>query len=225
MPQTGADGWQLVLEITEPTPGKARVSDAGRTLGGLAAEGQNIESESVRAHLAAILRESHLEQDGIELFRWLPLPLDPVEIHVFAEALAAVTHLRLLHEPTLRSQDVADLTLRRVFADRQIQALQGATLPGRTEKVRVDYLVQAVRPVAFEILRRKGRLLSVMEQWGYRWMDIKKVAPSLMPVMLYDPASQEIDSESRAIGEEVCSLFCAYDQTDRIHGVLEEARR
>ena len=51
------------------------------------------------------------------------------------------------------------------------------------------------------------------------------MSPSLMPVMLFDPDSQEIDPESRAIGEEVCSLFCAYDQTDRIHGVLEEAGR
>ena len=47
--------------------------------------------------------------------------------------------------------------------------------------------------------------------------------PALMPVMLYDPGAQEIDETSRAIGENVCSLFCAYNETERIHAVLEEA--
>lgn len=224
MPQTGADGWQLVIELTEPTPGMVRVSDAGRTLGGLAAQGQNLESGSVSAHTESILRQSHMERAGTELFRWLPLPLDPVEVHVFVEALAAISHLWVLHEPAVRTQDIADLTLRRVFSDRHVVPRQGATLAGRTEKsVRVDYLVESSHPVAFEILRRRGRLLPVMEQWGYRWQDLQKVNPALMPVMLYDPASQEIDEGSRAIGEEVCSLFCAYDETDRIHSVMEKA--
>ena len=92
MPQTGADGWQLVLEITTPTPGMARLSDAGRTLGGLAAHGQNIESDAMEDHVRSILRQSRLEKEGPELFRWLPLPLDPLEVHVFAEALAAQLH-------------------------------------------------------------------------------------------------------------------------------------
>lgn len=226
MPQTGADGWQLVIEVNEPTPGTARLSDGGRTLGGLAALGQNIEADAVASRIAEIVRESRLEQDGWELFRWLPLPLDPVEVHVFAEALAAISHLHVLHDASVRTLDVADRTLRRVFAERQIEALAGASLPGKTEKqVRVDYLVPSARAVAFQILRRRGRLLPVMEQWGYRWQDLRKVTPSLMPVMLFDPANQEIDEASRAIGEEVCSLFCAYDETERIHGVLEEASR
>lgn len=224
MPQTDADGWQLTLEISESTPGQARITDAGRTLGGLMALGQNIETSSVSGHIESILRQSQMDREGLEIFRWMPLPLDPVGLHVFAEALSAVSHLRVLHEPTIRGQDVADRTLRTVFSDREITARAGATLSGRTEKaVRVDYLVESQRPVAFQILRRRGRLLSVMEQWGYRWQDIRKENASLMPVMLYDPAIQEIDEASRAIGEEVCSLFCAYDQTDRIHAVLEEA--
>jgi hypothetical protein len=224
LPQTGADGWQLVIDITAGPPGTLRLSDAGRTLGGLMARGQNIEAETLADHVATILRQSQVERDGVELFRWLKLPLDPPEVHVFVEALAAVSHLWVLHEPTVRPQDVADRTLRRVFSDRQLEARAGAMLDGKTEKrVRVDYLVAARRPVAFEILRRRGRLLPVMEQWGYRWQDLQKISPQLMPVMLYDPASQEVDDASRAIGEDVCSLFCAYDQTERIHAVLTEA--
>ncbi len=224
MPQTDAEGWQVVVEITGGAPGKVRVSDAGRTLGGLEMLGQRTDSEVVDGYIESILRQSHMEREGSELFRWLPLPLDPVEVHIFAEALSAVSQLRVLHEPSLRIQDLADMTLQQVFADRHIEALKGISLPGKTEKrVRVDYVVESTRQVAFQILRRRGRLLPVMEQWGYRWQDLQKVNSSLMPVMLYNPAVQEIDEASRAIGEEVCSLFCAYDETDRIHGVLEAA--
>ncbi len=224
LPQTGADGWQLVVDIIAGPPGTLRLSDGGRTLGGLMALGQKIDADNLSGHIATILRQSQVERDGLELFRWLRLPLDPVEIHVFAEALVGVSHLWVLHEPTVRTPDVADRTLRRVFADRQLVARAGAMLDGKTEKrVRVDYLVEIKRPVAFEILRRRGRLLPVMEQWGYRWSDLRKTSPQLMPVMLYDPATQEVDEASRAIGEDVCSLFCAYDQTERIHAVLATA--
>ncbi len=224
MPQTGADGWQMVIEVVELLPGNVRISDGGRTLSGLAALGQNVEADAVSHHILEIACQSHLEREGGELLRWLPLPLDPEELHVFAEALSAISHLHVLHEPTVRTLDVADQTLRQVFTERGIEAQQGASLSGRTEKhVRVDYLVPLQSQVAFQILRRRGRLLPLMEQWGYRWQDIRKVSPTLMPVMLFDPAKQDIDDASRAIGEEVCSLFCAYDETERIHKVLEEA--
>lgn len=224
LPQTTADGWQLVVELSPGMPGLVRATDAGRTLGGLQARGQNIDAETVSGHIKTILQECQTHRDGLELFRWLPLPLDPVEVHVFAEGLAAISHLWILHEPKIHRLDVADQTLRRVFADRKLEAQAGATLDGKTEKrVRVDYLVQQTRPVAFEVLRRQRNLLPVMEQWGYRWQDLLKVSPSLMPVMLYDPAIQEIDEASRAIGEEVCTLFCAYEETQRIHAVLSSA--
>lgn len=224
LPQTTADGWQILLEITPATPGTLRMSDNGRILSGLIAGGQNIEADNVAEHIARILRQSHVERDGLELFRVLPLPLDAVEVHVFAEGLSSVSHLWVLHEAAVRTQDVADRTLRRVFSDRKIEARAGAMLDGKTEKrVRVDYLVEARRPVAFEILRRRRNLLPAMEQWGYRWQDLCKTTPQLMPVMLFDPDAQEIDAASRAIGEDVCSLFCAYNETDRIHAVLAEA--
>lgn len=224
LPQTGADGWQLVVEIIPGPPGRARLSDAGRTLGDLMARGQNVEADKVDDHIKNILRQCQVERDGLELFRWLSLPIDPVDVQVFAEAMASISHLWVLHEPTVRTQDVADLTLRRVFTDSQVKARPGAMLDGKTEKgVRVDYLTETIRPVAFQILRRRGRTLPVMEQWGYRWQDLCKVRPELMPVMLFDPAAQEIDDASRAIGEDVCKLFCAYNETERIHAVLTEA--
>ena len=63
-----------------------------------------------------------------------------------------------------------------------------------------------------------------MEKWGFRWHELKKSYLGLAPVMLYDRNTQLIDSYSRHIGETECELFCGYDETDRIHQVLESVR-
>lgn len=224
MPLSFPDGWQIIVELRDRTPQGVKVTDRGRTLGWLAQHGQNVETDGLTGNLDRICREYHLQRDGWELFRWLPLPIQGIDLHVFSEGLAAVAFLNYLHKPAGEVPDVADKTLSRVFSERKLDAKRNVALKGKTEReVRVDYLVSLQRPVAFEILRRKGSPISVMEQWGYRWTDLKKVSPSLMPVMLFDPVVQEIDNASRAIGEEVCSLFCAYNETERIHQVLAEA--
>jgi hypothetical protein len=63
-----------------------------------------------------------------------------------------------------------------------------------------------------------------MEKWGFRWHELKKSYPGLAPVMLYDRNTQLIDSYSRHIGETECELFCGYDETDRVHRILESIR-
>ena len=115
--------------------------------------------------------------------------------------------------------------LRRVFTDRKLAALENHPLDGKTERaVRVDYYIPSAHPVAFQVLRRRGRIQVTMEQWGYRWQDLRKTNPALKPVMIYDPAVQNVDDAARAIGEEVCELFCSYDETDKIHQLLESAK-
>lgn len=224
LPQTDAEGWQQVIEITEPTPGVARISDAGRVLSQLANAGQNIDSGSTSRHIAEISRNHHMTREGLELVRLVSLPLNPVDVHVFAEGLSAISHLWVLHEANVRTLDLADQTIQRVFKDHHIEPRKGASLTGSIEKsVRVDYLVESRNRVAVEIIRRKNNLYPLMEQWGFRWMDLKKADDRLLPVMLYDPASVDIDEDSRAIGEGVCRLFSPYDETGRIHQVLEEA--
>jgi len=74
------------------------------------------------------------------------------------------------------------------------------------------------------VLRRRGRIHSTMEQWGYRWQDLRKTNPDLRPAMVYDPEIQDVDEASKAIGEDVCDLFCAYTETDRIHELIESSR-
>ena len=225
LPHTLPDGWQMVVELQPGPPKKLKLTDGGRTLGWLAARGQNVESDAVAGQLREICRQTGMEREGWELFRWLDFPLQGVDMHVFAEGLTSVAHLYYFHEPMPRPFDAADRMLRRVFSDRHITASENHPLDGKTERgVRVDYYVASAQPVAFQVLRRRGRIQTVMEQWGYRWQDLRKTIPLLKPAMVYDPAVQNVDEDARAIGEEVCALFCAYDETDKIHQLLESAK-
>lgn len=225
LPHTLPDGWQMVVELQFALPKKLKLTDGGRTLGWLAARGQNVETDAVAEQVQEICRQANMERDGWELFRWLDIPLQGVEVHVFGEALSNVAHLHYLHEPTPRGADAADRMLQRVFTDRKLTALKNHPLDGKTERgLRVDYYIPSAHPVAFQVLRRRGRIQATMEQWGYRWQDLRKTNPALKPAMIYDPAVQNVDDAARAIGEEVCELFCAYDETDKIHGLLETAK-
>ena len=226
LPHTFPDGWQMVVELQPGPPNKLKLTDTGRTLGWLAARGQNVDTDAVAEQVREICRQTHMERDGWELFRWLELPVQGVDVHVFAEGLVNVAHLHYLYEPVVRPIDVADKTLRRVFSDRNLTAMENHLLDGKTERgVRVDYFIPLFHPVAFQVLHRRGRIQSTMEQWGYRWQDLRKTNNRLKPAMIYDPSVQNIDESARAIGDEVCDLFCAYDETDKIHRLLEMAQK
>ena len=222
LPQTMPDGWQIVVDLESPLPKGIRLSDQGRTLGWLHSQGQNTTTEAIKRQLQQICQQSGLTLDGLELYRWLPDGLSAVDIHVFAEGLVNVAHLYYLHEAKPRALDVPDQSLRRVFTDHHVEAEAGYTLDGRArKKIRLDYYVPSARPTAFQIIRRHGRILSTMEQWGFRWNDLRSQHPELRPAMIYDPHHQDVDADSRAIGEEVCELFCSYEDTDRIHEFLD----
>lgn len=225
LPQTFPDGWQMVVELLPGPPGKAKLSDGGRTLGWLAARGQNVETPTIKERLRGIFAETRILQDGWDLFCWIDLPIQGVDMHVFAEGLGTIAHLYLLHEGKQRTTEAADRTLRQVFQDRELVVREKHRLHGQTERViRVDYFLQTTRPVAIQVLRRQGSIMALMEQWGYRWQDLRKKNLGLVPVMVYDPAVQEVDEASEAIGREVCDLFCPYDETDRIHDLLQAAQ-
>lgn len=223
LPQTYPDGWQIVVDLEDHLPAGLKVTDRGRTLGWLVGQGQNIETDAVQRHLDEICAECGIERDGLELFHWFPKGMEGVDLHVFAEALVAIAHLHYLSDLKPRTLDIPDETLQRVFKDHGVIALPGTTLDGRTrKKVRLDYYIAEESPIAFQIIRRHGRILGTMEQWGWRWNDLRAAHPKLRPAMIYDPHHQEIDADSRAIGEEVCALFCSYEETDRIHEFLGE---
>ena len=221
------DGWQVVVDIEPLTPQALRLTDSGRTLHWLAGSGQNIDTQAFKARLNERMQTFELqrEENGWELFRELPLPLQGVDLHLFGEALVSIAHLHYLHEPALKTQNVATETVERVFRERKIEAHQNHRLRGRVEeRITVDYFVEAHHPVALQVLGRRGAVTSYMEQWGFRWRDLREANPALLPGMIYDPAVQEIDSTATAIGESVCELFCPYYETDRIHALLDRAQ-
>jgi hypothetical protein len=225
MPASFPDGWQMVLEISQKTPKGFRLSDQGRTLGWLAGQGQNVETEAIEAHVKRISGECGMRREGYELVRWLEAPLDATEIQVFTEGLIGISQLHLLHDPRAIEENVAETVVRRVFQDAGMTPERNHRLYITKErKIRVDFYQPSVRPVAVQLLRTKNDVTGKMEQWGFRWRELKKSHEGLMPVMLYDRSTQMIDSYCRHIGEAECELFCGFDETDRIHDVLKKAR-
>lgn len=61
-----------------------------------------------------------------------------------------------------------------------------------------------------------------MEQWAFRWDDLRKKNRRLMAAMVYDPDNQEWDSTALRIGQEVCDVFCRYDETGSLDRAVDE---
>lgn len=225
LPASFPDGWQMVLEISQKTPKGFRLSDQGRTLGWLAGQGQNVETESIEAHISRIGNECGLRKEGCELVRWLEAPFSAEDVQIFTEGLIGISQLHLLHDPRAAEENVAETVVQKVFHDAGMKPERNHKLSITKErKIRVDFYQPTPRPVAVQLLRTKNDVSGKMEQWGFRWHELKKHYQGLMPVMLYDRNTQLIDSYTRHIGETECELFCGYDETDRIHEVLKKAR-
>lgn len=225
VPLSLPDGWQIIVEIDELAPKAARLTDRGRTLQWLAGAGQTVDGPGFGSLLNERLRMFGLSRDAWEIFREVPLPLQGIDLHLFGEALVNIANLSNLHEPVIRTQNVAEQTVERIFADRKLHPQRNHTLSGKVEKkVKVDfYLDDSAHPVAIQVLNRRGSVTSYMEQWGFRWRDLRDATPTLLPAMIYDPATQEIDATAQAIGESVCEIFCPYHETQKLHELLERA--
>lgn len=218
------DGWQVLFDLQPLTPKAVRITDHGRTLQWLASAGQNIEADGLVVMLNERIRTFQLQRDGWELYRELTLPLAGVDLHLFGEALVSIAHLNNLHEPASKPPNVARQTVEKIFKERELKPEQNFKLDGKVERdIRVDYYIPARHPVAMEILGRRGVVTSYMEQWGFRWRDLRDAHPNLLPVMIYDPAVQNVETTALAIGESVCELFCSYEQTERINNLLDRA--
>jgi hypothetical protein len=225
MPASYPDGWQVVLELSQKTPQGIRLSDRGKTLSWLTSNGQNIETEAMKQHLQRLCAEHDLKEEHGVLYRWLDLPLDATDIHVFAEGLVAISRLEILNDHRAAEEDVADRIVQRIFSDANLSPKRKHKLHVTKDRsVSVDYYVEQRRPLALQILRTKSDFSGTMEKWGFRWQGIKANYSGIAPIMLYDRHNQIIDPYSRHIGETECELFCGYDETDRIHETLASLR-
>lgn len=225
MPVSYPDGWQVVVELSQKTPKGFYLSDRGKTLSWLCGHGQNVHTDAVKTHLQRLCAEHFISEENGVLHRWLPSPLDPTDIQVFAEGLVAISRLDILNDHRLAEENIAETTVQRVFHDAGLEPERNHKLNVTKDRtVTVDYYAKLKRPFALQLLKTKTDLPGTMEKWGFRWHELKKSYPGLAPVMLYDRNTQLIDSYSRHIGETECELFCGYDETDRVHRILESIR-
>ncbi len=224
LPLMYPDGWQVQVFIESLSHSRAVITDKGRTLNRLQEQSVNFEAGQTGALLEERLKTFELQRDGFELLREIRLPLDGLDVQLFAESLISIAHLVYRYEPYNSPESPADKTLQQVFKERQCEPRRNVELDGEIEKrIRVDYLVESRRVVACQVVRRRAPLLPYMEQWGFRWNDIHRRHPSLLRAMVYDPDKQEWDETALRIGRDVCELFCPYFETETLHGFFEKA--
>ena len=113
----------------------------------------------------------------------------------------------------------------KVLFERKLDVEETAKLDGIiSTQVEIDFLVSAKKSIAIQAVNRGGRIKDFMEQWAFRWMDLKKRHRSLLPVMIYDSDRQSIDPLSKRIGNDVCKLFCGYQEISRLHDLIDEVQ-
>ena len=224
LPLMYPDGWQVQVFVERLSQSRAVITDKGRTLGRLQEQGVNFDAGQTGTLLEERKKTFELQQDGFELLREIRLPLDGLDVQLFAESLVSISHLAYRYEAYTPLESPADRTLQEVFKERQWQPRRNVELDGEIEKrIRVDYLLEIKRPVACQVVRRRAPLLPYMEQWGFRWSDIHRRNPGLWRAMVYDPDKQEWEETALRIGKEVCELFCPYFETKVIHQFLDAA--
>lgn len=226
LPLMYPDGLQVVLTVTPITATQAIVSDAGNTLGHLAGVGMNFDHHAKQTHalLGQRLTAFELERDGFELRKAVKLPIEGIDLHLFGEALVSIAHLVYRHDPESSFESAAARTVKKVFTDRKLEPQLNHPLPGKIEKrIKVDFFWAGKKPIAVEVIKRRGANLNYMEQWAWRWTDLRNKDETLVRAMIYDPDLQNFDENTVQIAESVCELFCPYFETQQLHSLIEQA--
>ncbi len=224
LPLMYPDGWQVTVQIVPLTPGWVKISDNGKTLGALLETGMSLEAKHTAALLHERIQAFELKSDGAIISKEARLPLQGVDVQLFAEALVSIAHLVYRHEPAALLENPADKVVRRVLEARKVQPRRNAEVRGHLLKfTRIDYLVEARRPLAVQVVNRRDNLLDYMERWAFRWDDLKKHNNRLLTGMVYNPENQDWDETALRIGNEVCDAFCRYDEVQPLNRVLDQA--
>lgn len=224
LPMLYPDGWQVVIELEQLTPNVVKLTDKGRTLGKLIEDGLNWDRNGSRNQslLDERLNVFELQRDGFEIFTTTPLPLQGLKVHFFAEALVSVAHLVYRIEAGQMPQSVADAAVRRLLEARKVRFGRGETINGAVEsQIHIDYLIRQRSGMAIEVVKRHRDILPYMEQWGWRWNDIKKANPDMIRAMIFDPDQQEWNETALKIGRAVCNVFCPYYESESLEAALK----
>lgn len=226
LPLMYLDGLQVVVNLEPVNRSSAVLTDRGETIGNLFGAGLNTEAGAIRKLLAERAAVFEVDIDGFALTKNVRLPIEGIDLQIFGEALVSIAHLIYRNEPTTMRDDPADKAVRRVFESRGVKPKRNAELEGRLEgRIRVDYLVEAKQSLAVEVVRRHTDILAYMEQWAFRWNDLRQHNDRLLASMVYDPEHQDWDKTSLHIGKEVCDIFCRYDETEALDEALVKIGR
>jgi hypothetical protein len=223
LPLLYPDGLQVVANLRPFAEKTALLTDRGEVLANLTNSGFNLESEIVKKLITERLQVFDLQRDGLILEKQIRLPIDGLDIQLFGEALVSLAHLIYRHEPENAEESVADRTIQKLFLERGLTPKRNAILEGRVEKrIQVDYFLEGKRGFALEVVKRKHHLVPYMEQWGWRWSDLRTKRPHLIRTMVYDPDNQHWDDTALAIGRSVCEVFCPYFEQEKVQKAISE---
>lgn len=224
LPLMYPDGFQVQVHLEPVAKSSALITDHGRTLAHLHECGLNLEAKQTLALLEERKQMFELTQSGFELQKEISLPLQGIDVQLFAESLVSIAHLIYKYEPITSEESVADRTLKQIFKERGIEPTINKLIDGEIEKgIRVNYFLPASHPLACKIVKRRGPMLGYMEQWGWRWTDVQRRNPQMLRGMIYDPDKQDWDDTTLNIGRSVCDVFCPYFETQLIHDAIDRA--
>lgn len=217
MPLMNADGYQIAIVIEQVSERQAVLTDLGETLAYLDSRGISTKHASIKDLMEPRLARFEIERRGEELSKVVKLPIQGLDIQLFAEGLSGLTYIIFRHEDSQpRYSHVYDRVLD-YLRRAKVHFLTGedALVAGKTLKtIQVDFLLTGESPVAVKTVQRRGRIHDYMEQWGFRWADAKQADLRLVRAMLYDPENQEWDEDSLEIGKHYCEIFHPYYESD-----------
>jgi hypothetical protein len=224
LPLLYPNGMQVGLSLKELSSTTALLSDKGEVIAAL--DDHNIDLRKKTSHrdiLDERIKAFELHRSGMAIQKMIPLPLDGLDVHLFGEALVSMSHLIYRHEAEAPRAEHVYFSIRKLLVtnDVQFKEKEDARIAGKVEQsIRVDFLIPGKRGLACKTIERRGRMREYMEQWGYRWRDLKDQHPHLKKTMFYDPENQNWDTETLRIGKSVCDIFEPYFEVEKIEGLL-----
>ncbi|MCC5806197.1 MAG: hypothetical protein JJU00_07700 [Opitutales bacterium] len=212
-----ADGWQVTVHLEQLTPRQWRMTDRGATLGKLLDAGLHPD----QGKLATVLQQQTsfygFDRDGLQIEKLMRFPFEVAEIQIFAEGLVAISHLlpKVPKEIFPGTERMIEDRITSFFYNRRLTPLRRHKLAGQVEReITVDFYLEGPKPLALQPVTRTRNLLPYMEQWGWRWTDLKNRHPDMICAMVYDPDNQQWDEASLNIGRQVCTIFAPHSETD-----------
>lgn len=181
-----SDGWQVAVYLEPLTPTQWRIIDRGSTLGKLLDAGLHPDQGKPAKTVEQQLSFYGFDRDGLQVERVLRFPFEVAEIQIFAEGLVALSHLlpKLPKEIFPQTEGMMEERISSFFYNRRLTPLRRYKLAGRVEsEITVDFYLEGSKPLALQPVNRTRNLLPYMEQWGWRWTDLKNRHPNMIRAM------------------------------------------